>query len=115
MYDENNIFAKIIRKEIPAKILFEDKYAIAFNDIAPVAPIHILIIPKIECVDYEDFITKASLEGLRGYFLAIKQIASQMNIADYRLVNNNGALAGQSVFHFHMHLLAGTAEPLPMC
>jgi histidine triad (HIT) family protein len=106
MYDKNNVFAKILSGAIPSEIIFQNEYVAAFMDIAPVAPIHLLIIPKIEAVDYEDFVEKASLEVLKGYFLSIKEIAESLGITDYRLVSNKGGKAGQTVFHFHMHLIA---------
>ena len=108
MYDINNIFAKIMRKEIPSKIIFENDYVIAFNDVAPVAPVHILILPKGEFIDYADFIKKATVELMHGYFASIPQIAELVGAQNYRLVTNKGPEAGQSIFHFHIHLLAGT-------
>ena len=101
-----NIFLKIINKEIPADIIFEDEYTIAFNDISPQAPVHILVIPKKE-------IKKLSESGetdkeLLGHLMTTaKKIASDLKINDYRLVINNGAEAGQTVFHLHIHILAG--------
>ena len=107
MYDSENIFAKILRKDIESSLIFENDYAIAFNDIMPSAPIHVLIIPKGEFIDYADFIKNASAVQMSEYFAAITKVAEKLNIQDYRLLTNNGAGVGQTVFHFHMHLLAG--------
>lgn len=107
MYDKKNIFKKIIEKEIPADILFEDDSVIAFNDIAPLAPIHILVIPKGKYRDYSDFIAKSSKEEITHYFQKIYEIAHKYSGENFRLCTNNGSDAGQSVFHFHMHILGG--------
>lgn len=106
-YDTNNIFAKILRGEIPCNKVYEDAFALAFHDIAPAAPTHILVIPKGEFVSFSDFVSKADPELQRGYFAAIEKIAAQQKLSDYRLISNNGAGAGQTVHHFHMHILAG--------
>ncbi len=106
-YDSNNIFARILRGEIPSKKRYEDDFALAFHDIAPVAPIHILVIPKGEYRDYSDFIAHAPAALVQGFFVAIGKVTAQEHITDYRLISNNGALAGQSVPHFHLHILAG--------
>lgn len=103
------IFCKIIEGQIPAKKVYEDEYALAFHDIQPVAPVHILIIPKkhfasMNEAQQEDF-------PLLGKLLqAAQQIAREQGVADtgYRLVNNCGAHAGQVVFHYHLHLLGGS-------
>jgi histidine triad (HIT) family protein len=106
-YDSSNVFARILRGEIPSKKLYEDEFSFAFHDIAPVAPVHILIIPKGEYRHYSDFIRHAPAPLVQGYFKAIGTIAEQEKLSDYRLVSNNGEGAGQTVPHFHMHLLAG--------
>jgi diadenosine tetraphosphate (Ap4A) HIT family hydrolase len=106
-YDTNNIFAKILRGEIPCNKVYEDEFALAFHDIAPAAPLHILVIPKGQFVSFSDFSLHASAQMLQGYFAAIQKIAAQQNLTDFRLITNNGAGAGQTVHHFHMHLLAG--------
>ncbi|MGV2432894.1 MAG UNVERIFIED_CONTAM: HIT domain-containing protein [Rickettsiaceae bacterium] len=107
MYDKKNIFAKIIEKNIPADIVFEDDKILAFNDIAPLAPIHILVIPKGEYKDYSDFMAKASTEEIGYFFKKLYEIAKKYCGEDFRLCTNNGQKAGQSVFHFHMHILGG--------
>ncbi|MDX1950358.1 MAG: HIT domain-containing protein [Rickettsiales bacterium] len=108
-YDQNNIFAKIIKKEIPTKILYEDEFCIAFNDIQPSAPIHILIVPKGEFISFNDFALNASPEFISGFFKSVQKIAEQNNLIEngFRTLFNHGKNASQSVFHFHVHLLGG--------
>ena len=107
-YDTNNIFAKIIRKEIPSKLIFESEYVIAFHDIYPAAPVHVLVLPKGEFLDFSDFMQNASKELVITYFAAIEQIIKELGIKDYKLLCNKGEDAGQTIFHFHMHILSGT-------
>ena len=101
----DTIFSKIINKEIPADIVYEDDLSIAFNDISPEAPTHILVvpkkaIPKLSEINEED-------ENLLGHLLIVaKKITDDNNIKDFRLVINNGSDAGQTVFHLHLHILA---------
>ena len=106
-YDSNNIFAKILRGEIPAKKVYEDEFAFAFHDIAPNAPTHILVIPKGEYRNFAEFSASAPASLVQGFFAAIGTIAAQHNLTHYRLITNNGEGAGQSVHHFHVHILAG--------
>ena len=101
-----NIFLKIINKEIPADIIFEDEYTIAFNDISPQAPVHILVIPRKEIKKLSES-EEMDKELLGHLMIAAKKIASDLKLNDYRLVVNNGAEAGQTVFHLHIHILAG--------
>lgn len=107
MYNKNNIFAKIISGEIPATKLYEDEMLIAIKDINPVAPIHILVIPKGEYIDFADFVKKAPSDHLTHYFKTIAKIAKDNGANEYRTVSNNGLSSGQSVFHFHTHILSG--------
>lgn len=109
MYDENNIFAKIIRGEIQTPKIYEDEYLIAINDIAPQAPIHVLIIPKNRYQDYADFVNNAAENEMSHFFKKVTDIAKSLGLEneDYRLIINKGHKAGQTIFHFHMHLLAG--------
>jgi histidine triad (HIT) family protein len=109
MYDKNNVFAKIIGKDLPAEIIYEDENLIAFNDINPVAPVHVIVIPKKEYVDYSDFILKASSDEIKNYFTRLSYIASLVGLEQdgYRLITNKGAISGQSVFHFHFHIIGG--------
>ena len=107
MYNKNNIFAKIISGEIPAEKLYEDEMVIAIKDINPAAPIHILVMPKGEYTDFADFVEKASLAETTHYFKTIAKIAKDNGANEYRTVSNNGLSSGQSVFHFHTHILSG--------
>ena len=108
-YDNDNIFAKILDKKLLTKIILENDYAIAFNDIAPQAPIHILIIPKGKYIKYDDFINKASQEEVYNLFALINQLVKDFNLEEtgYRLISNAGKNANQEVPHLHFHLLAG--------
>ncbi len=113
MYDKNNVFAKIITKSIPAKIIYEDNDFIAFDDINPVAPIHVIVIPKKEYIDYNDFIGKASADEIKNYFTKLAEIASMIGLDQdgYRLITNKGSKSGQSIFHFHFHIIGGKNIP----
>ena len=104
----DTIFGKIIRKEIPADIVYEDDLVLAFHDIAPQAPTHILVIPKQPIPKLSE--AKAEDAVLLGHLmLKAKDVAAAAGLAEdgYRLVMNNGASAGQTVFHLHMHILGG--------
>jgi histidine triad (HIT) family protein len=107
------IFGKIIRREIPANIVYEDDLCLAFRDINPQAPTHVLLVPKKEI----DMLSSATAEdqALLGHMmLAACKVARQLGTGDtFRLVVNNGAAAGQSVFHLHLHILAGRALHWP--
>lgn len=105
-YDDNNVFAKILRGEIPSKKAYEDEWVYAFHDIAPQAPVHVLFIPKAPrtCIAACDENDRELLGRLQ---LAAINYAKQQKIENYRLVVNCGAEAGQTVFHLHLHLLAG--------
>ena len=106
MYDSTNIFAKILRKEIPCKTIHEDDTILAFHDINPRAKIHALVIPKIEAVSFADFIANNGVEVVAEFFKKVNYVASNvLNLKDFRLQINNGANAGQEVFHFHVHIL----------
>ena len=100
------IFQKIIDKEIPADIVFEDDRILAFRDIQPQAPTHILIIPKKKIVNIAEM-KEADTALVGELFFRAKAIAETLGLEDYRLVTNNGTGAGQSVFHLHIHLLGG--------
>src|SRR3954451_15514441 len=101
------LFGKIITREIPADIVYEDEQCLAFRDINPQAPTHVLLIPKKEIARLSD--ATAEDEALLGHMMvAAGRIASQLGVEDaFRVVVNNGAAAGQSVFHLHLHILAG--------
>lgn len=107
-YDKNNIFAKIINKEVKSKIFYEDEKILVFEDAFPAAPIHLLIIPKKPYISYMDFLTNADDKEIVYFFKKIKEIAKMAKTEDgFRLITNNGAKASQTVMHFHMHLIAG--------
>lgn len=107
MSEDTTIFTKIINREIPAEIVYEDDLTLAFKDINPQAPIHILVIPKKPIAKLSD--SKDDDQALLGHLLlTVNKVAKQLNIEDaFRLVINNGAKAGQTVFHIHLHILAG--------
>ena len=102
----NNIFQDIIDKKVPADIVYEDELAIAFKDISPQAPVHILVIPKKQISKLSDS-TNQDQELLGHLLLVVKKITTDENILDYRVAINNGVEAGQTVFHLHIHILAG--------
>ena len=109
MYDNNNIFAKIIRKEIPCDKIFEDDQVLFFNDINPKAKIHILAMPKTEVISFSDFINKSTPEEVDYFFKKIVEIVQKFNLdkTGYRLITNDGNDANQEVAHFHVHILGG--------
>lgn len=111
MYDKTNIFAKIIKKEIPCKKVYEDDYTLIFHDINPSAPIHLLAVPKGEFKSFEDFVQKAPLEQFKSFFTSIQKITSTLKInkSGYRLITNHGKDALQTIEHFHVHIIAGKA------
>ncbi len=107
-YDTTNVFAKILRGEIPCKKVFENECAVAFHDIAPAAPTHVLVLPRGAYGSYDDFMARATDAEITGFFKAVRMVANQLGVADaFRLITNNGTRAGQSVPHFHVHILAG--------
>ncbi|MEM6810865.1 MAG: histidine triad nucleotide-binding protein [Pseudomonadota bacterium] len=108
-YDNNNIFAKILRGEIPCDKVFENDHALAFNDIAPQAPVHVLVIPKGEYISIADFSAKASAEEIKGFHDAITEIVNRSEIEEegFRVIANAGDHGGQEVPHYHLHILAG--------
>ena len=110
-YDDNNIFAKILRGEIPNETVYEDDHVLAFNDIAPQAPVHILVIPKGRYVSIDDFGASAPAEEIKAFYAAISKIAEDKNLkADgFRVIANTGLNGGQEVPHFHAHILGGRA------
>ncbi len=106
---DNCIFCKIINGEIPAAIVYEDDRVLAFKDIQPVAPVHVLIIPKEHIANVNE-INENNASCLMDIHRAAQKVAQELGIADkgYRLINNCGADAGQTVFHLHYHLIGGT-------
>ena len=109
VYDENNVFAKMLKGDIPVNKIYEDDYAIAFADIHPKAPVHLLVIPKGAYLDFSDFTAKAPAEEITGFFKAVVKVAEKQGLVEngYRLVMNTGRDGGQEVPHLHVHILAG--------
>lgn len=110
-YDDANIFARILRGEIPARKVHEDAYALAFHDIAPQAPIHVLVIPKGRYVSVADFAANAPAEEIAGFWRAVAKVAKDLGLEQpgYRVLMNMGADGGQEVPHYHVHLFGGRA------
>lgn len=108
-YDDQNVFAKILRGEIPSTRVYEDEWAVAFHDIAPHAPTHILVIPRGAYVSWDDFSTRASEAEIAGFVRAVGHVAREAGAVQpgYRLLANIGPDAGQEVPHLHIHILAG--------
>ena len=109
MYDKNNIFARILRGEIPCDKIYEDKFTLAFKDINPQAKIHVLVNPKGSYVDMNDFATNAKSEEIEGLIRALGRVASILGISEsgYRYLGNNGKNGGQEVPHLHFHIFGG--------
>ena len=108
-YDDQNIFAKILRDEIPSKKVFEDEYALAFHDINPLAPTHILVIPKGPYVSWDDFSASGSDAEIAGFVRAVGEVARAAGLVapGYRLLANIGTHSGQEVPHLHVHIFGG--------
>ena len=108
-YDDQNIFAKILRGELPCTKVYEDEWAFAFEDIGPQAPVHILVIPKGPFVSLDDFTAKAGDDEIAGFYRAVGKIARDQGLVQsgYRSIANTGPDAGQIVPHFHIHICAG--------
>ncbi len=108
-YDPNNIFAKILRGEIPCDKVYEDEWTLAFHDINPQAPLHLLVVPKGAYVSWDDFSEKASSEEIAGLIRAVGQVARENGLVDpgYRVLANIGQHGHQEVPHLHIHLFGG--------
>jgi histidine triad (HIT) family protein len=108
-YDDTNIFARILRGEIPARKVHEDEHALAFHDIAARAPVHILVIPKGPYVSWDDFSARASDAEIAGFVRAVGHVAREQGLVapGYRLLANTGPNSGQEVPHLHVHLFGG--------
>ena len=108
-YDDQNIFAKILRGEIPCKKVYEDDFALAFHDINPQAPTHILVVPKAPYVSWDDFSAKAGDAEIAGFIRAVGSIAREAGLVEsgYRLLANAGPNSHQEVAHLHVHIFAG--------
>ena len=107
MYDSNNVFAKIISGDLTCNKIYEDDDVLAFFDLYPKAPVHAIVIPKANYIDYADFIEKASPSQVADFFTKIKHISDLLKLKSFRMITNKGSKSGQSVFHFHVHLLGG--------
>ena len=109
-YNANNIFAKIINGTLPCKKFYEDDFCLAFDDLHPAAPIHVLVIPKGYYENFDDFCSRASLDEINGFFKGVTATLAQLKLIrqdGYRLITNSGENGLQSVGHFHIHILAG--------
>jgi histidine triad (HIT) family protein len=108
-YDDENIFAKILRGEIPCKKVYEDDHTLAFHDIRPQAPIHVLVIPKAPYVGWDDFTAKASDAEIGGFMRAVGNVTRQLELdgPGYRLMVNMGGHGHQEVPHLHVHIFGG--------
>ena len=108
-YDDGNIFARILRGEIPSKKVYEDDHVLAFHDINPLSPTHILVIPKGSYVSWDDFSAKASDAEIAAFVRAVGTIAREADLVvdGYRLLANSGLNSGQEVPHLHVHIFAG--------
>lgn len=108
VYDSENVFAKILSGHIPCKKVYESEHALAFHDVAPNAPTHILVVPKGPYRHYSDFIANASDAEIVDFFRAVQTVAHAEGVGEnFRLITNNGEEVGQSVHHFHVHILGG--------
>ena len=111
-YDDSNVFARILRGEIPSRRVYEDEWAVAFHDIAPQASVHVLVIPRGAYVSFDDFSTRASDAEIAGFIRAVGAVARQLGLdaPGYRILSNIGHHGGQEVPHLHVHLFGG--QPL---
>jgi len=109
MYDSDNIFAKILRGEIPRDKVYEDDHVLAFRDTSPQAPVHALVIPKGAYVDMDDFTANASNEEIAGFMRGVSTVARELGLAEngYRAIANIGADANTEVPHLHVHIMGG--------
>ena len=109
MYDEQNVFARILRGEIPAQIVYDDEWCVAFHDISPAAPAHVLVIPKNKYRNFAEFVKLGSEEEVAGFFDSVRHVAKELKVQEsgYRLIMNSGSDAHQAVEHFHVHILGG--------
>lgn len=108
-YDDQNIFARILRNEIPSKKIYEDDYVLAFHDAFPKAPVHALIIPKGKFIDIHDFNARGSDQEILAFARAIPKVIDVLDLRDkgFRTIANTGSHGGQEVSHFHIHIVGG--------
>ena len=109
VYDRNNVFARILRGEIPCNKIYEDEHVLAFHDIRPQAPTHVLVIPKGEYVSLDDFSEKASADEIVALVRTLGRLAREQGVVEtgYRILANTGSASHQEVPHFHVHLFGG--------
>ena len=109
MYDENNIFAKIIRGEIPCDKVYEDETILFFKDVNPAAKIHVLGVPKTNCVNFSDFVIKNDSNTVSDFFKKAHMVIDKLGIKNsgYKIITNSGTDGGQEVPHFHIHIVGG--------
>lgn len=108
-YDDSNVFARILRGEIPSRRVYEDEWAVAFHDIAPQAPVHVLVIPRGKYVSMADFTQNATADEIAGFVRAVGTVARRLGLEEpgYRVLANVGGHGGQEVPHLHVHLFGG--------
>ena len=108
-YDDSNIFARILRGEVPCRKVYEDRYALAFHDVHPLAPVHVVVVPKGPYVSLDDLAVNGSVEFVGGFFRAVAETARVLGVVEpgYRILANIGRDAHQEVMHFHVHIFAG--------
>ncbi len=108
-YDDQNVFARILRDEIPSRRVYEDEWAVAFHDVAPQAQVHILVIPRGRYVALADFLATAADAEIAGFFRAVGKVAQDLGLerTGYRVLSNMGLHSGQEVPHLHVHLFGG--------
>ena len=116
-YDDANVFARILRGELPARKVYEDEWALAFHDIAPQAATHILVIPRGPFVSWDDFAARAPAEEIAGFVRAKRHVARERGLVvpGYRLLANIGPDGGQEVAHLHVHLFGGRVMGAMLC
>lgn len=116
-YDPNNIFARVLRGDIACQAVYEDEYVLAFHDIAPKAPVHILVIPKGAYENISQFGLRASPEEITGFYRAVAKLSADLGLtgSGFRAIANCGLNGGQEVPHFHLHLLGGRALGPMLC
>ena len=108
-YDDQNVFARILRGELPCRRVHEDTFTLAFHDIKPQAPVHVLVIPKGRYVSLADFAARASEAEIAGFWRAVGKVARDLGLEEpgYRVLSNMGPESGQEVPHFHVHIFGG--------
>ena len=109
MYNKENVFYRILESKIPARIIYEDDVVLSFYDIRPQKRVHALVITKNLYSNFDDFIANASVQEVKGFFVAVSKVANMLGVSQtgYRILSNNGPDSGQEVEHFHIHILGG--------